>query len=945
MYAWIAARASVGVRFDASRLSFHDIVRTYLFIVDARVPEIWAKSDPFHSLVAHTLDVAAVCQEFIEVFGGVPPLEDAWVAAIVALHDLGKAEPHFQAKAPRLFERLDMALRCPPPLSALSGDVVRRIRHEAVSERLLEEWLRVEQGWTRPDRRVVASAIRQHHGEPATPLLELPAAGQLPVRECWSAIDEAWGPSRRTVVDAVSEALGLRGGPSPSWPHRDAAGVRLAALTVLSDWVASNTALFVPPSPVVSDPAAYLAAARRAARRAIDAVGLRPSVAGGGIRPAPIWEELWPDRSPPRPVQSRIARLVADGALPPGLLILEAPMGVGKTEAAIFIAEGWNRRLGRDGLYFALPTQATSNQLYRRYRAYLAQRGDGADARLVHGMAWLFDERAASGDASGQVDAGEDAASPGQRSSEEAASWLRNARRALLAPHAVGTIDQVLMAALRVRFGALRWLGLTNKVLIIDEVHAYDSFMRRRLRRVLEWCRVMGIPVVLLSATLPGWQRAELLAAYGARLESAPASGDELPYPLLTSVDAETSTSAMIAFDEAPPDRRVDVSLVDDLLALATDEDVDRVVELAWTVTANGGCVCVLLNTVAHAQKVFGRLQQVATDADAVDLTLFHARFPAWRRAELENKVEEQFGQGGARPARAILVATQVVEQSLDVDFDVLLTQLAPMDLLLQRLGRVWRHERPVPRPTGDRPRVIVLCPSRDDRAGTMGASRAIYGRLALLRSAGLLDSRTELLIPGEIRALIEAAYDPGNGSLPGISDADLAAALAEALADRADDEVAAGRHMIAAPAAEEFRYPAQGTVDEAAEDEPADWRHATTRLDDGYLVSVLLLARDEDRQAYEDALAGRPVAAAALMACKVGVPAWWLRKCPSQVRRPDGATVPGWLRHIAAVVPEPSPAAERAAITWSGTLGVAFTRPVSDVSSTLDTDPQPQTV
>jgi CRISPR-associated endonuclease/helicase Cas3 len=735
-------------------------------------------------------------------------------------------------------------------------------------------------------------------------------------------------------MEAVTKALELGPLPEPKWRHLDEVGVRLAGLTVLSDWIASNDKLYVAPATMVGNATHYLDAARGSARRAVDAIGLRPVAARGSARPPARWAELWQTRTPPRPVQQRIIELLDEGRVAPGLAILEAPMGLGKTEAAIFIAEHWNRARGMDGIFFALPTQATSNQMFRRYRAFLRERGDGADARLVHGMAWLIDDRAVAARVS--ADAGGETGEwlPDR---VEAAAWFGNARRALLAPHAVGTIDQVLMAALRVRFGSLRWLGLGNKVLVVDEVHAYDAYMRRRLRRVLEWCRALGIPVVLLSATLPSWQREELLKAYGATMTSLPdGRAESLPYPVLTALPLSDDIVSTHGFGTPAASVAVAASLEPGLMALEDEAAVARVTELALQATVNGGCACILLNTVSHAQLVHRRLLNALRDAQTeCDVTMFHARFPAWRRAELEAQVEARFGERGDRPRRAILIATQVVEQSLDVDFDVLLTQLAPMDLMLQRLGRVWRHARPVPRPTGAEPRIVVLGPQPERLHETLGPSRRVYTSLSLLRSYGLLAGRPRIEIPGEIRSLVEAAYDQQNGPLDAVPAELLLSAAEEEVERRRADENAAGMHMIGAPDPMSFRYPAQEMVEEAIDDEPPDRRHASTRLDDGYATAVLLLAREQDQRAWERALAGNASEGASLMACRVSLPAWWLEKCPEQVRRAqDAPLAPPWMRRLPAVTPLPTSDSGRPTITYSDVAGVALDAPLTSTDA-----------
>ena len=314
------------------------------------------------------------------------------------------------------------------------------------------------------------------------------------------------------------------------------------------------------------------------------------------------------------------------------------------------------------GAYIALPTQATSNQMHGRYARFLARRRpEGAAPRLVHGMAWLLDD-VVTEDFSRTEDGEERLLSR---------EWFANAKRALLATDGVGTVDQVLMAALNVKHGFLRFLGLTTKVLIIDECHAYDLFMTTLIQTLLKWCQALGVPVILLSATLSQAQKKLLADAYGG-LGSLPIGppADQVPYPLLTFIPKADNAFTVAIPADTSRNRTVSLQCHPGTLG-----EAEVTAHLAAAEAEMGGCVCVLANTVGSAQRIFRALQALAPFE--TELFLYHACFRAERRQEIEAEVLARFGKdpitgtvkNTRRPKRAILVATQVVEQSLDVDF------------------------------------------------------------------------------------------------------------------------------------------------------------------------------------------------------------------------------------------------------------------------------------
>jgi CRISPR-associated endonuclease/helicase Cas3 len=373
---------------------------------------------------------------------------------------------------------------------------------------------------------------------------------------------------------------------------------------------------------------------------------------------------------------------------------------------------------------------AKSDSLHGRYRVeYLKKLGRGEDARLVHGMAWLRDDR--------EPEKSSEVGEPGDDRSL-AAAWFRPTRRAMLAAHGVGTVDQAMLAGMNVKFGFLRLYGLADRVLVIDEVHAYDAYMSAIICRLLQWCACLKIPVILLSATLSARQRSAMIKAYGAT------GGDPGPkalYPLITV--AEAGKEAWTIKANASSSRTLKIETHSGLLG-----DARKTAAKAAELVKDGGCCCVILNTVKQAQAVYKELKMPEGEK-----LLFHARFTASDRQKITEKVLYMFGKDTSnRPEKFVLVATQVVEQSLDVDFDHMVSEIAPIDLLLQRSGRMHRHRRREYDPT-----LHVLLP--EEKALTFGGTNYVYADKPLLRTLAIFASKHEVHLPNDFRILIERCY------------------------------------------------------------------------------------------------------------------------------------------------------------------------------------------
>lgn len=679
---------------------------------------LWGKKDPFCSLSQHMIAVGACVSEYLMARSNHGLLDQlcAWMGLsadsvictfsyVAALHDIGKAHPSFQ----RFDGEESECYR------------VQNFRHEQYGEMVLNR-LWVRQGWSRRGAAFFASIIRLHHQGKGTCELN----GGLP--EKWAAIHESL-EGRMRALFRPEEAL-------PPFQNLDALGVCLSAVLIISDWIASSRDFEGERFAEADDPE-LLQRMRERANALLRGYRLVSDESDAYPR-MQRFTELWPAISPEamRPLQ-RISEIIADDRAM--LTIIEAPMGEGKTETALYLAGRLCERFDKKGIYMALPTAATSNQMVGRVREMLGIHRSG-ETRLMHSMAWLIDEQTPT---------------KSQFDSEDAQSvedWLRPLRRGMLSENAVGTVDQAMAAATRIKYGFLRLAGLEQKVLIIDEIHAYDLFMSTIIARLLEWCRALEVPVIMLSATLQNSQKQYYMKRYGVTNWEADSA-----YPLITQVMADGHVR------QSP----VPGTHMRYTLHIQTERlggDVAMIGDLVQARARNGGCICVMMNTVRQAQEVYRALKArgEAEGSRSTELMLFHARFTAKRRAEIEQRCLSLFGRNGVRPERMILVCTQVVEQSLDVDFDGMITQLAPMDLLLQRAGRVHRHGGRK-RPAGmEQPTLDVLLPEEtaaEDLEKRYLSFGGIYPPEVMKNTEDLLNERDTVLIPGDVRECVERAY------------------------------------------------------------------------------------------------------------------------------------------------------------------------------------------
>lgn len=418
----------------------------------------------------------------------------------------------------------------------------------------------------------------------------------------------------------------------------------------------------------------------------------------------------------PREAQAKLI----DACQKPGVYVLEAPMGIGKTEAALYCAYQALER-GASGIYFALPTQLTSNKIYERFNQFLSQI---IDEECPHRQALL----AHSGALLVETELGKEG-EPGE-------TWFDDRKRKLLAPFAVGTLDQAAMSVMNVKHGFVRAYGLAGKVVILDEVHSYDAYTSVILDKMIALLVELGCTVIILSATLSFERRRALL---NTELFSD-------AYPLITAITDEVKEVSITP----PPSRDVSVKMVGD--------DADALAE-AIKRAQRGEQVLWIENTVKEAQTVFAAFKM-----EGIKCGLLHSRFTAEDRARNEAKWVTCLGKEGwttRGESGRIIVGTQVVEQSVDIDADFMVTRCAPTDMLLQRFGRLWRHEG-TPRPPSARCEAWILAPSIakavENPYLAFGPSSYVYGDYYLCRSLEVWKSGV-VCLPGDIRSLINATY------------------------------------------------------------------------------------------------------------------------------------------------------------------------------------------
>ena len=715
----------------------------------------WGKIDDetgdYHPLAHHSMDVAAVFLRMLQL----PVIRDRLntaaatslssltcerLAALVFLHDIGKLHPGFQAKGwpPGLWRG---PLRGHVGQGCAFLELACRWPHHPfhpVMRQILE--------WGDAAAASLLDAILAHHGrpvaEPADPTLgswndKVPHYNW---REEASVMNDAL---RGWFTDAfVSHNEKLN--DEPRFHHM------VAGLVALADWIASDRQFFQYSAPFDRS---YDKIAHRRANHALSAIGFDPGELPSRV--APTFLQI-AGHATPRPAQAAVGAVAPDARL----MVLEAETGSGKTEAALWRFTQLLAAGAVSSLYFAVPTRAAARQLHRRIDKAL-RRAYGANAPeavlAIPGMV-------RAGDASGRKLPDwsvlwEDHSGP------VSTRWAaEHATRFLAAPVAVGTVDQAMLAALQVKHAHLRGSAMSRSLLVIDEVHASDAYMSAVIDLLLHAHLGVGGYAMLMSATLGARARTRWIDDRLPAFEASIA----VPYP---AVWIRGESQPRIAAADGD-DKTVHLETIPTM-------DPMHAAKRAVAEAQRGARVLVVRNTVRVAVATWHAVHEVGGESllmrAADGSALHHGRYAVEDRALLDRAVERALAVDRQRAlGGCIVIGTQTLEQSLDIDADLMITDLCPMDVLLQRIGRVHRHD--LPRPDGfEDARVVVLLPSGgldllaapafENGLGTWdgpGGRGGIYQELAVLElTRRLVDEHTVWQIPAMNRALVEGATHP----------------------------------------------------------------------------------------------------------------------------------------------------------------------------------------
>lgn len=611
--------------------------------------------------------------------------------------------------------------------------------------------------------KTVCDIVGAHHGKPVSSSKINQEPDLLKVyetnfygRENDSLSADVWKNAWREIVEEALKTAKLNS--AGDFPRLSVqAQVILSGLLITADWIASNTEYF----PLIDiDDTGSEALYPERITSGFEQLAFPEGWRSETVR---INDKQFQERFGflPNQVQRTMIEVVQE-CKRPGIFILEAQMGVGKTEAGLAAAELLASKDELGGVFFGLPTQSTSNGLFPRLYEWADSVSEDTvnSVCLAHGAAEFNDEYE---NLSQKILVDNEEEEDGGL---EVHPWFQGNKKSLLADFVIGTVDQFLMASLRRKHFMLRHLGLAGKVVIIDECHAYDTYMDEYLDRSIQWMAAYGIPVILLSATLPEKRREKLIECYakayskynlGNRRPKCQTMNDgwekNISYPLLTWTDGEEICQRAIDQDVKEKEIKIDTIGSPDEIILLLDESLKE-----------GGCACVILNTVKEAQKVY---QRILADMEDVEVLLYHAQFIMPDRAKKEKELLNHMGKNSRKSDRRryILIGTQVLEQSLDYDADIMISQLCPMDLLLQRMGRLHRHDRERSEFLKN-PRFVILM---DGEKPYDDGSRAVYGDYLLQKTwqviskKGDTEGNTCFSLPKEIPVLVQDVYSNEN--------------------------------------------------------------------------------------------------------------------------------------------------------------------------------------
>jgi len=402
------------------------------------------------------------------------------------------------------------------------------------------------------------------------------------------------------------------------------------------------------------------------------------------------------------------------------LVFIEAATGSGKTEPACIWADRLVAAGLVDGMYFAVPTRSAATELHSRIAGLMGRVHAPLAGRVVRAVPGMLD----TDKPTGLWD--DEPTTP---------TWaLGSTRKVMGAPVAVGTIDQALLSQLRIKHSWLRAWCLGRQLLVIDEVHASDAYMSEIVKRLVDEHLSLGGYALLMSATLGDTLRAKIEGRLRVDLPSATAR----QYPVVST-----------------PNRQICVQASGIRTTAIVIEHRTAALVRARQVAGDGKAVLWIRSTVGDALDDYRAFQSSGTQ-----VMLHHSRFADADRRYLDSEVLKLIGPNSKRSG-SVIVGTQTLEQSLDIDADLLVSDAVPADVFLQRLGRLHRHR------SGTTPVAVILEPgdwqlriTSDGRPlGGPGHGWAwVYSPLSVRETVEWLRGRGVVSVPNDAREFVELA-------------------------------------------------------------------------------------------------------------------------------------------------------------------------------------------
>lgn len=612
------------------------------------ITKIWAKTAPKKSLIDHMLETGIVTECLIDADGMYRPVLSrlseitgcdnnklsAKIVFICAIHDIGKAHPIFQG---RDAETLEILRR--KNLNQASFDT--RFRHEQYGANIFDRLSAEDVDIKNSD--IISQIIRMHHQKEQKKNSDIDI---IKIDDKEKA--KKWRHIQKEIYDYIKNVFHFDNlnliNKNISKSELFVVQNAILGIMITSDWIASNNYVFDnQPYKNIDE---FLKSRKLQALKFLNNEGMiRQQI--------PVMQDF---KSAfgfnGRPVQNDVEKIVHKNDIK--CMLIESDCGSGKTEAALYAAAVLGNRSGLSGIYMGLPTGVSAEAIQNRVDEFLTSHGM-RNTKLYTSKSMLL------------------------REPDKKPIWTDISRQRLLTSSAVGTVDQVMTVARLARFESVRMNGLASKVLIIDEIHAYDTYMLAVIRGLLMICGELGVPVIMLSATLPISTKKGLLGVLG--------DGDiELHngYPVISYVTKDGRVHEHVS-RQYMPDKKISCELLPIL------NDNNKIARYAVDAVKDGGCECVIMNTVADAICVYDKIKK--NKKNDCKIILYHSRMTINARDKTSRKILAMCGKDRTkRPERVIIVGTQVLEQSLDVDVDYMITAICPIDLLFQRIGRYHRH-------------------------------------------------------------------------------------------------------------------------------------------------------------------------------------------------------------------------------------------------------------